>query len=401
MSVDVVDTFPGANELVSRASGIFCSIFRQEPTNYGAAPGRVNLIGEHVDYCDGLVLPMALPMGTVVVGAKAAPDACCQIVSSNVPGASSHHSACSFPLPTAQQELLPGEPAWANYVKGVVANFPGPLDPFNAVVASSVPIGAGLSSSAALETATFFFLESLLDKPLEISDTERALCCQRAEHQFPKVPCGIMDQFVSCMARRDHALLLDCRSLEAKPMPLALGSALVLVTDTHVKHDLSSGEYSRRRASCHAASRILGLSLRDASLEQLQAHREELTTTQYARARHVISEIGRTAAAASALLDGDLRRFGQLMNESHQSLRDDFEVSCPELDELVELTLSYGNGVYGTRMTGGGFGGCTVTLVERSALEGLLKHLKAHYKGQPTFYVCHPADGASAKAIIA
>uniref|UniRef100_V5HAN6 Galactokinase n=2 Tax=Ixodes ricinus TaxID=34613 RepID=V5HAN6_IXORI len=401
MSDDVVDTFPGVNELVSRASDIFRSIFRQEPTNYGAAPGRVNLIGEHVDYCDGLVLPMALPMGTVVVGAKAAPDACCQIVSSNVPGASSHHSACSFPLPTAQQELLPGEPAWANYVKGVVANFPGPLVPFNAVVASSVPIGAGLSSSAALETATFFFLESLLDKPLEISDTERALCCQRAEHQFPKVPCGIMDQFVSCMARRDHALLLDCRSLEAKPMPLVLGSALVLVTDTHVKHDLSSGEYSQRRASCHAASRILGVSLRDASLEQLQAHREELTTTQYTRARHVISEIGRTAAAASALLDGDLRRFGQLMNESHQSLRDDFEVSCPELDELVELTLSYGNGVYGTRMTGGGFGGCTVTLVEGSALEGLLKHLKAHYKGQPTFYVCHPADGASAKAIIA
>ncbi|EEC01106.1 galactokinase, putative [Ixodes scapularis] len=391
MSDDVVDTFPGVNELVSRASDIFRSIFRQEPTNYGAAPGRVNLIGEHVDYCDGLVLPMALPMGTVVVGAKAAPDACCQVVSSNVPGASSHHSACSFPLPTAHQELLPGEPAWANYVKGVVANFPG----------SSVPIGAGLSSSAALETATFFFLESLLDKPLDISDTERALCCQRAEHQFPKVPCGIMDQFISCMARRDHALLLDCRSLEAKPMPLALGSALVLVTDTHVKHDLSSGEYSQRRASCHAASRILGVSLRDASLEQLQAHREELTTTQYARARHVISEIGRTAAAASALLDGDLRRFGQLMNESHQSLRDDFEVSCPELDELVELTLSYGNGVYGTRMTGGGFGGCTVTLVEGSALEGLLKHLKAHYKGQPTFYVCHPADGASAKAIIA
>lgn len=160
MSADVVDSFPSVDELVSRASEIFRSIFRQEPTNYGAAPGRVNLIGEHVDYCDGYVLPMALPMGTVVVGSKAAPDSCCQIVSTNVPGASSHHSACSFPLPTPQKELLPGEPSWANYVKGVVANFPGPLVPFNAVVASSVPIGAGLSSSAALETATFFFLES-------------------------------------------------------------------------------------------------------------------------------------------------------------------------------------------------------------------------------------------------
>lgn len=388
------ESYPSVDDLVHEASNVFRSVFKQDPTHCGSAPGRVNLIGEHVDYCDGLVLPMAVPMYTVVVGARTEGPSC-QVVTTGLPGG---HSLVSFPLPGGEEQLLPGEPQWSNYVRGVVANFPGPLLSFRAAVVSSVPIGAGLSSSAALEMATFFFLEALLDKPLEISSSERALCCQRAEHQFAGVPCGVMDQFISCLGRKGHVLLLDCRSLESELVPLNSSSLVVLVTDSNVKHELSSSEYAKRRASCHAVARILGKSLRDTSLDDLQARKEELTPEQLQRATHVVTEISRTAEAARSLVSSSWATFGRLMTESHHSLRDNFEVSCPELDTLVSLAVSQ-EGVYGSRMTGGGFGGCTVTLVEKMALPMLLQHLQSHYKGTATFYVCQPSDGASGKRI--
>ncbi|KAK8770593.1 hypothetical protein V5799_012942, partial [Amblyomma americanum] len=271
---------------------------------------------------------------------------------------------------------------------------PGPIrSGFNAVVVSSVPPGAGLSSSAALEVATFSFLRALLE-PEQLDDEHQApLCCQKAEHEFAGVPCGIMDQMAAFWSKPGHALLLDCRSLYMEHVPLNLPSVVILVTDSQVKHALTGGEYAQRRGNCQAASTILGKSLRDASLEDLHNHREQLTSEQYRRARHVVSEIQRTAQAAELLRDGDFWGLGELMNASHTSLREDFEVSCPELDQLVELSLD--SGAYGSRLTGAGFGGCTVTLVEERDLPALMDSVEKNYKGQARFYICKPSGGAS------
>ncbi|XP_037286836.2 galactokinase [Rhipicephalus microplus] len=379
--------YPSVSELALRALSKYRSEFGSEPAFYGSAPGRVNLIGEHVDYCEGLVLPCAMPLYTVVVGSPVVGSSMCNIYSVDYP------EPATFQLPSEANPLTPGEPSWSNYVRGVVAHFPGPIrSGFNAVVISSVPVGAGLSSSAALEVAMFNFLRILLH-PEELSDAHRTpLCCQKAEHEFAGVPCGIMDQMAAYWCRPSHALLLDCRSLALEHVPLNLTSAIILVTDSKVKHALTGGEYARRRESCQAASAVLGKSLRDASLEDLEGCREQMTSEQYHRARHVVSEIRRTAQAAKMLRKGDFRGLGELMNASHASLRDDFEVSCPELDELTRLSLE--SGAYGSRLTGAGFGGCTVTLVEERLLPALMDNIKSNYKGQACFYICEPSEGA-------
>lgn len=379
--------YPSVAELALRALGKYRSEFGSEPAFYGSAPGRVNLIGEHVDYCDGLVLPCAMPLYTVVVGSPVTGSTVCNVHSLDYP------EPASFQLPSDGNALKPGTPSWSNYVRGVVAHFPGPIrSGFNAVVVSSVPVGAGLSSSAALEVAMFNFLRMLLH-PEELSDAHRApLCCQKAEHEFAGVPCGIMDQMAAYWCKPSHALLLDCRSLALEHVPLNLTSAVVLVTDSKVKHALTGGEYAQRRESCQAASAILGKSLRDASLGDLEGCRERMTSEQYRRARHVISEIHRTAQAAELLRKGNFQGFGELMNASHTSLRDDFEVSCPELDELTRLSLE--SGAYGSRLTGAGFGGCTVTLVEEQLLPHVMDNIKSNYKGQARFYICEPSEGA-------
>ncbi|XP_077527423.1 galactokinase-like [Haemaphysalis longicornis] len=376
--------------LVARAADTFRAEFGAEPEHYGCAPGRVNLIGEHVDYCDGLVLPMAMPMYTVVVGSATKGSSTCNVHSLGFP------EPASFSLPSQENPLKPGPPSWSNYVRGVVAHFPGPLTSgFNAVVASSVPPGAGLSSSAALEVATFSFLSALFPRDTAGGDAvnEAALCCQKAEHEFAGVPCGIMDQMAAYWSQPGHALLLDCRSLTWEHVPLKLSSAVILVTDSQVKHALTGGEYAQRRESCQAASAALGKSLRDASLDDLEGCRERLTSEQVRRAKHVISEIRRTKEAAEHLRKGDLHQLGQLMNASHASLRDDFEVSCPELDELTRLCLEAG--AYGSRLTGAGFGGCTVTLVEERHLPAVMESIQKNYKGQARFYVCQPSGGAT------
>ncbi|XP_074870266.1 galactokinase isoform X1 [Carettochelys insculpta] len=278
---------------------------------------------------------------------------------------------------------------------GLRAAYAGPLPGFNAVIASNVPLGGGLSSSASLEVATYTFLQHLCPDDGDL--VAKALACQKAEHTFAGMPCGIMDQLISVMGKEGHALLIDCRSLETHLVPLADPNLVVLITNSNVRHALTGSEYPTRRRQCEEAAKALGkASLREASMADLEAAQALLNKEVCQRARHVIGEIERTSQAAQALQARDYSTFGRLMVESHNSLRDDYEVSCPELDELVAAALEV-HGVYGSRMTGGGFGGCTVTLLEAGAAEAALQHIKEKYSGTATFYFTKPSDGAKAQ----
>ncbi|XP_072932269.1 galactokinase-like [Epargyreus clarus] len=378
----------GEAALLRQARDKFVATFGREPVAAASAPGRVNLIGEHVDYCEGFVLPVALPFLTVVVGAYNGTDDC-SVVSVL---ASGEELRASFPSPL-KTTLEPGSPPWANYVKGVVALFPGDVKGFDAVVVSDVPIGGGVSSSAALEVATFTFLEELTGTRVE--PVKKAQLCQKAEHEFPGMPCGIMDQYIVTMAKKGHALLIDCRSLEATHIPLEAEGTVLLVVNSNVKHQLTGSEYPQRRAQCLAAAEALGIpSLRTAKTDDInklqQLNCDELVLK---RAKHVIEEISRTEEAAKKLPLNDLDRVGELFYESHVSLSNLMEVSCPELDRLVDILRS-ARGVYGARMTGGGFGGCVVALVEEETVEVVKKKILEEYSGNPTFFVCQPSDGA-------
>uniref|UniRef100_A0A8C2RCD2 Galactokinase n=1 Tax=Capra hircus TaxID=9925 RepID=A0A8C2RCD2_CAPHI len=346
---------PQAGELLVKARRAFLEEFGAEPELAVSAPGRVNLIGEHTDYNRGLVLPMALELVTVLVGSPRADGLVSLLTTSED---ADEPRRLQFPLPTSQRPLEPGTPHWANYVKGVIQHYPAaPLPGFSAVVVSSVPLGGGLSSSASLEVATYTFLQQL---------------CPDS---------GTM-------------LLIDCRSLETSLVPLSDPKLAVLITNSNVRHSLGSSEYPLRRHQCEEVARALGKeSLREVQLEELEAGRDLMSMEAFRRARHVVGEIQRTAQAAAALRRGDYRAFGRLMVESHHSLRDDYEVSCPELDQLVEAALS-APGVYGSRMTGGGFGGCTVTLLEASAAPRVMQHIQEQYRGTATFYLSQAADGA-------
>uniref|UniRef100_A0A6J0UL48 Galactokinase n=1 Tax=Pogona vitticeps TaxID=103695 RepID=A0A6J0UL48_9SAUR len=361
-----------------------------DPTIAVSAPGRVNLIGEHTDYNQGFVLPMALEMRTVLVGSPRE-DGIISIVTTAEEA--EEPKRVTFSVPGAGGVLEPGEPRWANYVKGIIHHYPaGPLPGLNAVIASNVPLGGGLSSSASLEVATYTFLQQLCPDGQDL--VSKALVCQKAEHTFAMMPCGIMDQFISVMGKEGHALLIDCRSLEVRLVPWTDSNVAVLVIDSNVRHILTGSEYPTRQCQCEEAAKGLGkVSLREASMADLEDAKGRLSEEVYRRARHVIGEIERTLRAAEALQSRDYRRFGQLMVESHNSLRDDYEVSCPELDELVSAAMEI-PGVYGSRMTGGGFGGCTVTLLESRAAVDVLKHIKEKYSGTATFYFTKPSDGA-------
>ncbi|XP_032097551.1 galactokinase [Sapajus apella] len=381
---------PQVAELLAEARRAFREEFGAEPELAVSAPGRVNLIGEHTDYNQGLVLPMALELVTVLVGSPRE-DGLVSLLTTSADA--DEPQRLQFPLPTAQRSLEPGTPQWANYVKGVIQYYPAaPLPGFSAVLVSSVPLGGGLSSSASLEVAMYTFLQQL--RPDSGTVAARAQVCQRAEHSFAGVPCGIMDQLISLMGQRGHALLIDCRSLETSLVPLSDPKLAVLITNSNVHHSLSSSEYHVRRRQCEEVARALGKeSLREVQMEELEAARDLVSKEGFRRARHVVGEIRRTAQAAAALKRGDYRGFGRLMVESHRSLRDDYQVSCPELDQLVEAALAV-PGVYGSRMTGGGFGGCTVTLLEASSTPQAMQHIQEQYSGTATFYLSQAADGA-------
>lgn len=360
-----------------------------------AAPGRVNIIGEHTDYSGGLVLPMAIDRYTVIAAAPAAPDASRRI---------RMHSAAvdqsvDIPLDT---KPIAEEPRWANYPRGVVAGFIARghvLPPLDALVISDVPLGGGLSSSAAFEVATATLLEAALGQALE--PLEKARLCREAEHEYARVPCGIMDQLISVLGNEAGALLIDCRTSQTRPVPFADPGLSFLIANSNVRHSLGDGAYAVRMSACAEAARTIGVpELGQATPAMVNAAAGKLGPLLYKRARHVVTENERTRGAADALAGRDWRTAGALMYESHQSLRDDFEVSVPELDTLVQLARDIGEdgGVFGARMTGGGFGGCTVTLAasDRTAAIGarLADEYQRRHDRSLTWFVARPARGA-------
>jgi galactokinase len=363
----------------------------------GRAPGRVNLIGEHTDYNDGFVLPMAIAMGITVAARRVDGD---QI---RIHAADLGETA-TFPVAGAWQKE-PGAP-WSDYVRGVLAVLEAregvPRGGLELAFGGDVPQGAGLSSSAALEVATALVALALHGRALPSPRIARL--CQEAENGFVGMQCGIMDMFASVAARAGHALLLDCRSLETEQVPVALGSHVFAICHSGVKHALVASEYNVRRAQCHAGVEVLRArfpgvaALRDATRAQLEACRDALPDAVYRRCRHVIAEDDRVVEAVAALRRGNLARFGALMNASHESLRDDYEVSCPEVDRLVALARAV-PGVLGARITGGGFGGCTVNLVAQAALGTFQAQVLAPYQREtgrsPRLFVSSPAGGAS------
>jgi galactokinase len=384
-------------ELSHHTAAEFTRICGQPPRWIAAAPGRVNVIGEHTDYNDGFVLPMAIERYTVIAAAPAAKKpGGVTLRSSEKPG-----HALTIDLGKPMKPFAKG--TWANYPAGVIAGFLArgvSIQGFDALIHSTVPLGGGLSSSAALEVATATLLETITGQTLDPVD--KALLCQQAEHQYAGVPCGIMDQFVSVMGRKDHLLLLDCRSRKTELVPMRDPSVSLLIVNTNVKHELGSGQYAKRRAQCEAAAKILGLSsLRDATSAALLKAKDQMEDVVFRRARHVIGEIERTPQAAGLLGASDWSAAGQLMYASHASLRDDYEVSCAELDAVVEIAQAIGEkgGVYGCRMTGGGFGGCAVALVKTDAVDAISKRIGADYRQktgiEATLFVSRPAAGAA------
>ena len=373
----------------------FRAVYGEEPQVF-RAPGRVNLIGEHTDYNEGFVMPAAIGFSTSAAIALRS-DTRINVRSQNFEG------ALSFDI---NDELRPKH-NWSDYVVGVIDQIKRAGEHLHGVdilLQGDVPIGAGLSSSAAIEVAVGF---ALLDaEHAKIDRVRLALLCQRAENEFVGMRCGIMDQFISCNGRRDHALMLDCRNLQFKLLPISPNVSIV-ICNTMVKHQHASGEYNQRRADCEEGVRILhkslpGIrSLRDVSAEQLARHRELLPPVIYRRCRHVVTENSRVESAADMLQKNDLRAFGELMAKSHLSLRDDYEVSCRELDVMVEIAGQQA-GVFGARMTGGGFGGCTINLVANEHAESFRTRVASEYEKatglKPDVYITSAADGATRMA---
>jgi len=359
------------------------------------APGRVNLIGEHTDYNDGFVMPAAIGFYTWIAVAKR---------EDRILEAYSDHFEEKI---TFSLDALDGPPRkhWSDFIRGVAATFEGAghkLPGANLVIHTEVPLGAGLSSSASLEVATALALT--VPAGIAVPRLELAKLCQAAENQYVGARCGIMDQFIASFGVSGSALMLDCRSLEYQLIPAPRDLRLV-VCNSMVRHEHASGEYNRRRADCEAGVKLLAQhlpgirALRDVGIADLDKYKDALPETIYRRCRHVVSENQRVLDAAKALESGDPDGFGRLMYASHASLRDDYEVSCKELDLLVELAAS-SPGIYGARMTGGGFGGCTVNLVraeQAAAFEAQMARTYQQATGiRPDIYVCEPAQGAEA-----
>ncbi|MBV8974820.1 MAG: galactokinase, partial [Sinobacteraceae bacterium] len=357
------------------------------------APGRVNVIGEHTDYNEGFVLPMAIER-EVRIAAAPNDSVRLRLRSSAV------DEAATIELSEPVRAASAGD--WSNYPRGVVAGFIergiglGGLD---LLIDSSVPLGGGLSSSAALAVATATLLEASAGERLE--PLEKVRLCQEAEHRFAGVPCGIMDPYVVSLAVRDHLLLLDCQSCQARMIEFSDPAVSVLIVATNVKHSLAASEYPLRRRQCEAAARMLGVpSLRAVSERQFARAAAQLDALSLKRARHVVSENARTQQAVAAISAGRWSEAGQLMYRSHESLRTDFEVSSPELDRIVEIctAIGEGGGVFGARMTGGGFGGCAVVLVRTEAAPSVTARLSTgyaqHFGAPPASFVSRAAAGA-------
>jgi galactokinase len=364
--------------------GETCRVFR--------APGRINLIGEHTDYNDGLVMPAAIDRSCWVAISSA---------NSRTLNIHSDNFNESRTLDLDQPRRL-GD--WSDYAQGVALMLEEcgyRVRGGKMLIASDVPMGSGLSSSAAMEVGVALALLDAL--PGRWDRAKLARVCQRAENEFVGARCGIMDQFVSCHGKAGHALLLDCRSLEHRFVPLPNDACLV-ICNTRLKHANAAGEYNLRRAQCEEGVRLLSVSLpklkalRDLTLPELESSRHLVSSVVYKRCRHVVSENQRVLDAATALAQGAWQQLGKLLSASHQSLRDDYEVSCPELDLLVELA-GQNSAVYGARMMGGGFGGCTINLVSSEAVEGFVEKMVSKYYSEtnvvPEIYLATASPGAA------
>jgi galactokinase len=378
--------------LKNHTQAIFNQYFGYAPTMTIQAPGRVNLIGEHTDYNDGFVLPCAIDYQTVISCAKR-DDRQIRVIAADY---DNQQDQFSLDAPITAQDLQ-----WANYVRGVVKHLQTRNNDFGGadlVISGNVPQGAGLSSSASLEVAVGQALQALYDLPLD--GVALALNGQEAENQFVGCNCGIMDQLISAIGKQGSALLIDCRSLETQAVSMPENVAVVII-NSNVKRGLVDSEYNTRRQQCEEAARFFDVkALRDVSLAKFQARQQEMDATVAKRARHVISENDRTEAAAKALAAGDLQLMGTLMAESHASMRDDFEITVPPIDKLVEIVKSVIGDSGGVRMTGGGFGGCIVALMPQELVEDVRTTVAREYPLQTnglkeTFYVCKASQGAS------
>jgi len=381
-------------ELAAHVAAEFQQHYGRAPRWIVAAPGRVNVIGEHTDYNDGFVLPMAIERYAVMAADAAATPGRISVYDT--------HFKESAVIDVAGP-VTKGQPKWSNYIRGVLAGFQQrgqKIPALDVAFMSTVPLGGGLSSSAALEVCTATLIEAATGKAID--PVEKALLAQKAEHEFAGVPCGIMDQFISALGREGHLLLLDCRTRQTELVPMSDPSVALLVVNTNVKHELGSGEYAKRRAECEQAAKIIGVkSLRDATPEQLEQAKDKMSEVVYRRARHVIGEIERTTHAAEGIRQSNWPTVGQFMYASHYALRDDYEVSCKELDAVVAIAENIGarGGVYGCRMTGGGFGGCCVALVKAGAVDAITQTIATEYQAKTgiaaAIFASRPAAGAT------
>jgi galactokinase len=378
-----------------RLAGAFEARFGRPPAAVAAAPGRVNLIGEHLDYNEGHVLPVAIDRSVMVAFAPRQ-DGRARLYSLDF------EQESAFDLEDIQRDP---EAPWSDYVRGVawaLREAGHRVLGLDAAVQGDVPIGAGLSSSAALEVAALGAFEAV--SGLRLDRRDLALLGQRAENRFVGVACGIMDQMAAALSRAGHALLIDCRSLEYENVPLPLEGLRLVVADSGVRRALLDSQYNLRRQECQRAAELLAAAvadrpvtaLRDVSPEDLARNGDALPPNLLKRARHVVEEERRVLISVEALRAGDVEAFGEMLNASHRSLRDDFEVSSPELDLLVELAWTQ-PGVLGSRLTGAGFGGCTVSLVRAEAVEAFREGVVARYGAQTgregRMHICRAAGG--------
>ena len=365
----------------------FLETFGEEPELTAAAPGRVNLIGEHIDYSEGFVLPFAIKDRTLAAVRKR-DDSIVRIAS-----AQRRNKIVTVDIADVQPGLK-GE--WERYALGVLWSM-GVTTGVDIMIDGHVPLGAGLSSSAALECSVATAMNHLFDMGFSLEELARLT--QKAENQYVGVPCGIMDQSVSLMATQGFALLLDCRDLSTRNIPFDVAShgLELLIIDTQAHHALTDGGYAKRRASCESVATKLSVkSMRELSMAQLDAARDQITETEYIRARHAVSEMKRVLDCVDALSVGDFAKVGELINQSHVSLRDDYTVSCPELDTAVEASLAAG--AMGSRMVGGGFGGSAIALIKASQTTQTIRAVESAFADKkfkaPRFFTSLPSQGA-------
>lgn len=359
-------------------TGLYRAKFQQWPDIVATAPGRINIIGEHTDYNEGYVLPAAIDKNSIVAVSKRADK---KIHLYSVLFTQAHETSVDGLKPEREH-------SWANYILGVVDQLIKrhyKIGGFDLVVDGDVPLGAGLSSSASVECATVVALDALFG--LGISREQMTDIAQKAEHTFAGVNCGIMDQFASVFGKEGHAVRLDCRDLSYKYFPLNLGDYTLLLLDTNVKHSLATSAYNERRAACEKAVSLIEQkyanidSLRETSLDILEEVVKDVDQNVYSKARYVVEEIHRVELASTALEKGNLEMLGELMYQTHEGLSKRYQVSCDELDYLVEETKAYPE-VLGARMMGGGFGGCTINLVKHDFVDWLTTHLQIEYKSK-------------------